>query len=306
MTHRKTTRNIHHSALSVALLGITLLAGSACNKTYLPDVGHGTDENNPIATPAAAPAPGLLTRINLGGTDGLIQLISYNKRLQPAVITQYAGSMLIEKDSVIYDANGKLQKVLNYSPNFLSTGKFILSGSTKFEWDAKGNISRKTRYDQETGKPEEDERYTYDASGNLIAVNSVTGGGINLKLVTTYAYEQKNIRKESVTDGSKVISQLLVAGFDQHPTYITHPLLRYLLEGAGNELFSDQNPLETKKIQYVNINSKQDSIVTVQKNTYAYNSASRPVKVTFTSTIYNIGNQKPTVSKGSTGYEYSK
>nr|WP_295870349.1 hypothetical protein [uncultured Chitinophaga sp.] len=306
MTHRQTTRNTHSSALSVALLGITLWAGSACNKARLSEIGHGAGENNATAAPAAAPAPGLLTRINMGGADGLIQLISYNKQLQPVVITQYAGSMLIQKDSVIYDANGKLQKVLNYAPDFLSAGKFMLSGSTQFKWDAKGNISRKTSYDQETGKMEEDEQYAYDANGNLTTVTSVTGGGTNLKFVTTYAYEQKNIKKETVTDGSKVISQLSVAGFDQHPTYITHPLLRYLLEGAAYETFSDQNPLETKKIQYVNLNNKQDSIVTVQKNTYAYNSANRPAKVTFTQTIYSTGNQKPVNSKGNVGYEYSK
>ncbi|QJB32173.1 hypothetical protein HF329_12885 [Chitinophaga oryzae] len=306
MKHRKTARNNHHSALSVALLGIALVAGSACNKAHLPEVGHSTNGENVAATPAAAPAPNLLTRIRLGGADGLIHLISYNKRLQPAIITQYAGSMLLQKDTVVYDANGKLQKVLHYSPNFLSAGKFMLSGSTKFEWDAKGNISRKTTYDLETGKLEEDEKYAYDAGGNLVTVTSVTGGGTNLKFVTSYAYELKNIKKETVTDGSKVISLLSVAGFDQHPTYITHPLLRYLLEGAGHETFSDQNPLETRKIQYVNLNGKQDSIVTVQKNAYTYNSANRPVKVAFTSMIYSTGGQKPVNSKGNTDYEYSK
>lgn len=307
MKHRNTERNNHPSALSVALLGMVFLAGSACNKVQLhPDTGSGTGVKTPAATPAAAPAPGLLTRINLGGTNGVIQQISYNKQLQPVVIIQYAGGMLTEKDSVVYDTNGKLQKVLSYSADFLSAGKFILSGSTKFEWDAKGNISRKTSYDQETGKPEEDEQYTYDASGNVATVTTIMGGGVNLKLVTTYAYEQKNVKKETITDGAKVISQLQVAGFDQHPTHITHPLLRYLLEGAGHEVFSEQNPLETKKIQYVNLNGKQDSIITVQKNSYTYNSANRPVKVDFTSSIYGTGNQQPVNSKGNIGYEYSK
>ncbi|HVI45346.1 MAG TPA: hypothetical protein VM802_10765 [Chitinophaga sp.] len=310
MKDRKMKRRINQFRLSTALLGVALLAGSACNKQSLREGGSDTGINigasgrNPVTIPA--PAPGLLTRINLGGANGLIQLISYNKLLQPAVIIQYVGNMLTEKDSVVYDANGKLQKVLIYSPDFLSAGKFSLSGSKKFEWDAKGNISRKASYDQETGKLEEDEQYTYDASGNLITSTAVTGGGTNLKFVTSYVYEQKNIKKETVTDGAKLISQLSVTGFDQHPTCITNPLLRYLLEDSGHELFSDQNPLETKHIQYVTLNGKQDSIVTVKKNTYEYNNANRPVKVTFTNTIYNIGNQQPTTSKGNVGYEYSK
>ncbi|NML37743.1 hypothetical protein HHL17_11110 [Chitinophaga sp. G-6-1-13] len=306
MKHRKMERGINQPRLFTALLTVALLAGAACNKVPLPESGSGTGTGgkNPPTTPA--PAPGLLTRINIGGSNGLIQLISYNQQLQPVVIIQYAGNLLTEKDSIVYDANGKLQKVLNYSPDFLSAGKFSLSGNTKFEWDAKGNISRKTSYEQETGKVEEDEQYTYDDSGKLATVTSVTSGVANLKFVTAYSYEQKNINKETVTDGAKVISQLLVAGFDKHPTYITHPLLRYLLEGAGHEAFSDQNPLETRKIQYVTLSGKQDSIVTVQKNTYEYNNASRPVKVNFTSTIYNIGNQQPTTSKGNIGYEYSK
>lgn len=306
MKHRKTERKVHPSRLSVALLGVTLLAGSACNKVALPEGNHGTGAGgkNPAATPA--PAPGLLTRVNIGGTDGVVQLIAYNQQRQPVLITHYAGNLLTEKDSVVYDANGKLQKVLNYSPDFLSAGKFILSGNTKFEWDAAGNISRKTSYDQETGKLEEDERYTYDASGNLATVTTTAGGGVNLKLVTTYASEQKNINRETVTDGSKVVSQLSVAGFDQHPTHITHPLLRYLLDGSGHEVFSEQNALETKNIQYVTLNGKQDSLVTIKKNAYEYNTANRPVKVAFTTTIYGTGNQQPVNSKGNIGYEYSK
>ncbi|MBC9909853.1 hypothetical protein [Chitinophaga varians] len=306
MKHRKTERKVHQSRLSVALLGVTLLAGSACNKLPLPEGGHGTGTGGKTPPTTPAPAPGLLTRINMGGTQGLIQLISYNQQRQPVLITQYAGNMLTEKDSVIYDTNGKLQKVLNYSPDFLTAGKFTLSGNTKFEWDAAGNITRKASYDQETGKLEEDEQYTYDANGNLATVTAVTGGGINLKLVTTYSYEQKNIHKETVTDGTKVISQLSVTGFDQHPTHITHPLLRYLLDGSGHEVFSEQNPLETKKIQYVTLNGKQDSLVTVQKNAYEYNTANRPVKVAFTTTTYSVGNQQPVNGKGNIGYEYSK
>lgn len=304
MTHRNMERGVNLPKLSMALLGAALLAGAACNKVSLPEAGTGTGVKNPVTIPA--PAPGLLTRVNIGGTQGVIQLISYNQQLQPVLITQYAGNLLTEKDSIVYDANGKLQKVLNYSPDFLTAGKFNLFGNTKFEWDAKGNISRKTIYDQETGKVEEDEQYTYDDGGRLVSIITATDGVTNLKLVTAYAYEQKNIKKETVTDGARVISDLLVAGFDQHPTYITHPLLRYLLTGAGHEAFSDQNPLETRKVQYVTLNGKQDSIVTVQKNTYAYNNASRPVKVDFTSTIYGVGNQQPTNSKGNIGYEYSK
>lgn len=306
MKHRKMERSINHSRLTMALLGVALLAGTACNKSAIIEGNTGSDISTGSKNTATTPAPGLLTRIDFGGTDGLIQLISYNRQLQPVVITQYTGNLVTAKDSVVYDAKGKLQKVLTYSPDFLSDGKFDLSGSTKFEWDAKGNISRKTSYEQETGSLQEDVRYTYDASGNLATITTVMGGGTNLKFVTKYSYEQKNIKKETVTDGVKVISQLLVAGFDQHPTYITHPLLRYLLEDAGHEVFSNQNPLETKKIQYVTINGKQDSIVTVQKNTYAYNNANRPVKVTFTNTVYNIGKQKPVTGKGNIGYEYSR
>ncbi|MBC9934450.1 hypothetical protein [Chitinophaga qingshengii] len=306
MKHRNMEQKMNPSRLSVALLGVTLLAASACNKMHFPDGGTEVDSKNPPAT-TPAPKPGLLTRINIGGgNDGLIQLISYNQQLQPVVITHYAGNMLMGKDSVVYGSNGKLEKVLNYSANIMSPGKFLLTGNTKFEWDTKGNISRKTSYDQSTGKPEEDEQYTYDANGNLVTVTTTAGGGTNIKVIATYAYEQKNIYQETTTDGSKVISQLSVAGFDQHANYITHPLLRYLVESDVHELFSEQNSLETRKVQYVNLNNKQDSIVTVQKNTYEYNTANRPVKVAFTSSIYGTNNQQPVNSKGNIAYEYSK
>ncbi|RBL90043.1 hypothetical protein [Chitinophaga flava] len=306
MKHRNTERKTNSSRLSVALLGTTLLAASACNKVSFPDGDGGTDAGKKPPVTIPAPKPGLLTRINTGGTDGLIQLISYNQQLQPVVITQYAGNLLTEKDSVIYDNNGKLEKMLNYSSDILSPGKFKLSGNTKFEWDTKGNISRKTSYEQLTGKLLKDEQYTYDVSGNLATITTTTGGGTNLKFIATYAYEQKNIHQETVTDGSKVISQLSVAGFDQHATYITHPLLRYLLMSEVHKVFSDQNVLETKKVQYVNLNGKQDSVVTVQKNTYEYNTGNRPVNVAFTSTIYGTGNQQPVNSNGNITYEYSK
>lgn len=306
MKHRNMEQKMNPFRLSVALLSVTLLAASACNKMHFPDGGTEIDSKNPpAATPA--PKPGLLTLINIGGgKDGLIQLISYNQQLQPVVITQYAGNFLTKKDSVVYDTNGKLEKVLTYSANIMSPGKFKLAGNTKFEWDTKGNISRKTSYDQLTGKLQEDEQYTYDVSGNLATITTTTSGVGNLKMVATYAYEQKNIHQETTNDGSKVISQLSVAGFDQHATYITHPLLRYLVESEAHELFSEQNSLETRKVQYVNINNKQDSIVTVQKNAYEYNTDNRPVKVAFTSLIYGTNKQQPVNSKGNIAYEYSK
>lgn len=301
MKHCNMERIMHASKLSGALLGLALLAGSACNKVPLPEDGHGDGGNNTPATPA----PGLLTRIEMGGAQGLVMQISYNQLRLPLVILQYANKLLVAKDSVVYDSNGKLQKVLNYTPDFISAGKFELSSTTKFEWDAKGNISRKTSTDQETGALEEENKYAYDASGNLTTLTTTAGGGTNLKFVATYTWNQKNIKKEVLTDGAKVLSNLSVAAFDQHPTYITHSLLRYLLEGDEHVVFSDQNPLEIRKAQYVTYNGKQDSIITVQKNTYEYNSGNRPVKVASTSITTSPGSTQTTV-KGNISYEYSK
>ncbi|MCW3466204.1 hypothetical protein [Chitinophaga nivalis] len=307
MTHRKTERMFKHIKLNATLLAAALLVGTACNKSQQVVEGDPGFIGNPAAAAPVGYAPaGQLTSTSLG-TNGIIQKISYNSRQQPLVITHYAGNFLTDKDSVVYDASGKLLKVLNYTPDFLVNGKFELSGTTTFEWDSKGYISRKKVVSQEGGTLETDDRYTYDATGRLLYVTTKTDPRVTPgTIVTTYSYENKNIKKVTRTNGTEVIARLLVTGFDNRPTFITHPLLPYLLDGADNDVFSEHNAVETKNIVYIKINGKLDSTVTVTKNTFQYNAVNRPVKVSFKSTISSGGNPKPITSSGDLNYTYAK
>ncbi|NSL86277.1 hypothetical protein ECE50_005525 [Chitinophaga sp. Mgbs1] len=306
MTHRKQERMFNQFKLHGTLLAALLLAGTACNKSTPVLDGNTNPAGDPAAIAPEAAATGQLVRTSLGG-NGLVQQISYNGKKQPLVILQYAGNFLTTKDSVVYDAGGKLLKVLSYAPDFFTKGKFTLAGNTTFEWDNNGRISRKITRDQETGSLEEDNRYTYDATGKVATITTSTNPEIS-KLVTvaTLTYENKNVKKIVHASGTDVLSHISVTGFDNHPSYITHPLLPYLLELTDYEAFGEQNAVETRNVQYVNLGSKRDSIVTVTKNAYQYNAASRPVKVAFTSTIYSTGNQKPVTSNGTAEYTYGK
>lgn len=295
-------RTLAHFVVVTALL----LSGTACQKSVSPIEGDINTGDTPVEVTPEGAATGLLTRISLGN-NGLVQQVSYNSRQQPIIIIRYAGSLLTEKDSVTYSADGRMQKVLHYTPDFFKKGKFILSGNTSFEWNNNGRIARKLSYDLETNTLEEDIRYSYDAAGQLASINTTIDSRYsNLKIQTSLYYEANNVTKVTHVSNGQLVSQLIVTGFDKHATFVTHPLLPYLLDITENDAFSGQNALQTKSIQYVNLNNKKDSIVTVTKNSFQYNAQKRPVKNIFTSTIYSTGNQQPVTSSATIDYSYGK
>lgn len=295
-------RTLTHFVVATALL----LSGTACQKSVSPIEGDINAGDKPVEIAPEGAATGLLTRISLGN-NGVVQQVSYNSRQQPVIIIHYAGNLLTGKDSVIYTADARLQKVLHYTPDFFKKGKFILSGNTTFERNSNGRITKKLSYDQETNTLEEENQYTYNAAGQLTSINTIMDSRYtNLKLQTTLYYEANNVTRVARFSNGQQVSQLIVTGFDKHATFVTNPLLPYLLDITENEAFSIQNALQTKNIQYVNLNNKMDSIVTVTKNSFQYNAQKRPVKNTFTSTIYSTGNQQPVTSTATIDYSYGK
>ncbi|ASZ11865.1 hypothetical protein KTO58_15545 [Chitinophaga pendula] len=305
MKHRVTSSQRHRILLHIAIVATLLTTGTACEKSISPveaPAGIGAD---PIEVTPEGVAAGLLTRINIGN-NGIVQQISYNSRQQPLVMTRYAGNLLTEKDSVIYNTTGKLQKIIHYTPDFFKKGKFTVSGNTTFEWNNNNKIVKKLFNDQESST-QEDTRYTYDATGKVHTISTTTASKYdNLKVLTTLYYEQTNVVRITRSGNGQAISELTVIAVDGQQSYVTGSLLPYLLDIVENEAFSEQNASETKNIQYVNFNNKRDTIVTITKNSFQYNTQKRPVKNTFTSTIYSPGNPKPVTSAATIDYTYGK
>lgn len=274
---------------------------TSCEK--LIPVGPGGGSGDPGIPPVGASGTQLTT---ITGADGGHTKISYDAHKNPLVISTYMdGGELLTKDSCVYDAEGKLRELRGYGQDFM-TGKSTLISTDTFEWDGKGNISRAVSRSSSNGAQLSSTDYTYDDRNRLIRIAQLfkIAGQPESSVVALSYGNDKNVKQVILTIAGKVQSKTVVSGYDGHGSFYTHKLLPYLLDFVQEEEFSEQNAVEKRQVSYINLGSKTDSIITLTKNSYQYNTLKLPVKQVSSISIGQNGNpQNTTVS---TSFSYGK
>ncbi|MBO9634647.1 MAG: hypothetical protein J7578_16150 [Chitinophagaceae bacterium] len=275
--------------LSIAyLLIISVL--SACNRT--------PPQGDPGNGGGSIPDSGILLRTIQLDKD-LRYEISYNAIRKPLLIKQFLNTQLLAYDSIIYN-NQLLQQVRSYS---WSPGKpvFNFSSFTDIEWKA-GDISRKVKYDAVTRKLLEDIRYEYNASHRLQRlVTLLPLAGTSTSKWFEYSGENVILVKDSA--GNKLTGYSQGLDYDQHPAYLTDPVLWYLLVTSDPLHYSQHNPLLSKTARYIQTGTKNDTLVTTSASTYVYNNDKLPSGVTIKSKT--TGNGRSDSSSVNLSYSYT-
>lgn len=277
--------------ISVIAYLLLISALTACNRTPPqgdPGTGGGSvpDSNE-----------GLLRSIQL--TKDLRYEISYNAVRKPLLIKQFLNTQLLAYDSVIYN-NQLLSQVRSYS---WSPGKpvFNFSSYTNIEWK-NGNISGKAKYDAVTRRLLEDIRYEYNEKHRLqrlITLLPMAGTSVS----KWFGYKDDDIVTVKDSAGNKLTGYTLGLGYDQHPAYLTDPVLWYLLVTSEPLHYSLHNPLQFKTVRYVQTGTKNDSLVTTGNSSYVYNNNRLPV--TATTVTRTSGNGRSDSSTVTVLYSYT-
>jgi len=274
---------------------------TSCEK--LIPVGPGGGSGDPGSPPAGASGAQLTT---ITGASGDLTKITYDARKNPLVISTYMdGGELLTKDSCVYDAGGKLRELRGYGQDFM-TGKFTLISTDTFEWSSKGNISRAVSRSSSNGAQLSSTDYTYDDRNRLIRIAQLfkIAGQPESSVVALSYGNDKNVKQVILTIAGKVQSKTVVSGYDGHGSFYTHKLFPYLLDFIQEEEFSEQNAVDKRQVSYINLGSKTDSIITLTKNSYQYNTLKLPVKQV--SSISISQNGRPQNTTVSTSFSYGK
>lgn len=273
---------------------------TSCEKLIPGSPGGGSGD--PGSLPAGASGTQLTT---ITGANGELTKITYDARKNPLVISTFMdGGELLKKDSCVYNAEGKLQERRTYGQDFMS-GKPTLTSTDMFEWDGKGNISRSVSRSSSNGAQLSSTDYTYDDRNRLIRIAQLFkfGGGQPESSVVALSYgNDKNVKQVILTIAGKVQSKTVVSGYDGHASFYTHKLLPYLLDFVEEEEFSEQNAVDKRDVSYINLGSKTDSIITLTKNSYQYNTFKLPVKQASSISISQNGQSQHTTLNTSFGY----
>ncbi len=266
-----------------------------------PIAGPGEDNSSLPTNPSVEPKAEQLTGIKEEGEGGLTK-ITYgaNKNPLQVIMTTTRGE-LVQRDSCIYNVQGKLLKVITYGQP-LPNGKPLQIRTSVFELDSRGNIARKVVTTPSVSGALSTTVYGYDSQNKVIRMASLLKGEKD-SLIAKFDYgNDRNVRQVTGFSGKDILYKLKVSGYDGHPSYSTNPLLPYLILSGQGEEFSEQNVLEKTSVTYVNINSKKDSIVTLTKNSYQYNTVNLPVKQVASSVTTSNGNTTNTTLTTSLSY----
>lgn len=262
----------------------------ACNRT--------PPQGDPGNGGSSIPDSGVLLRTIQLDKD-LRYEISYNSAHKPLLIKQFLNTQLLAYDSMIYN-NQSLQQIRSYS---WLPGKpvFNFSSFTDIEWKA-GDISRKVKYDAVTRKLLEDIRYQYNAKRRLQRLTTL------LPLAGTstskwFEYSEGDVILVKDSAGNKLTGYSQGLGYDQHPAYLTDPVLWYLLVTSEPLHYSQHNPLLSKTARYIKTGTKDDTLITTSASTYIYNNNGLPSNVTIKSKT--TGNGKTDSSSVNLSYSYT-
>lgn len=272
------------NVLAVSLLSLIGLA--ACKKNTV----SGNPQGSAVCTACQ------LTKIQYSDTGSSVR-ISYTSQGSPSKIQYYSGSRLQYYYSCLYGADKRLDTVLKYEADPDTTKPFHFTKYARVDWDAYGNLIKKTVYDAKTGTVSIADLYQYDGTGRLQQTTTVLNG---TELLSRLEYENGNIKKVSLFSGNKLISSQQGIGYDTCHSYLTHPLLWYLLD-VDQLHYSRNNPMAIKTTVYEYLPGRTDSVSSTSNISYLYNDKRLPAQATIvetggveyiSSTIrYEYGNQ---------------